>query len=122
MIIKIALQSFSVGSTFIFQLRPKYGIDVSIDYVDSVGNVFEVFHFEWDSFDYDAVVENKKLVEEVVLNTDWDDKAVELLDRKDEWYNLEFFKQSKWRTDFFGLPPEKFKQVIWEEQLYLYIL
>ena len=82
---------------------------------DRDGNVFEVFHFGWDSFDFNAVVENKKLVEEVVLNTDWDDKAVELLDRRDEWYNLEFFEQSKWRTDFFGLPPEKFKQVIWEE-------
>ena len=97
------------------KLKPKYGIDVSIDYVDDKGNVFEVFHFEWDSFEYDAVVENKKLVEEVILNTDWDEKAIELLDRKEEWYNLEFFEQSKWRTDFFGLPPEKFKQVIWEE-------
>ena len=97
------------------KLKPKYGIDVSIDYVDDKGNVFEVFHFEWDSFEYDAVVEKKKLVEEVVLGIDWDEKAVELLDRKEEWYNLEFFEQSKWRTDFFGLPPEKFKQVIWEE-------
>jgi len=97
------------------KLKPKYGIDVSIDYVDHYGNVFEVFHFEWDSFDYDAVVEKKALVEEVVLNTDWDEKAKELLARKDEWYDLEFFEQSKWRTDFFGLPPEKFKQVIWEE-------
>lgn len=97
------------------KLKPKYGIDVSIDYVDNEGNVFEVFHFEWDSFEYEAVIEKKELIQDVILNTDWDMKAKELLDRKKEWYYLEFFEQSKWKTDFFNLPPEKFKQVIWEE-------
>ena len=43
-----------------------------------------------------------------------DYEAKKLLELKDEWYNLEFFEQSKWRTDYFNLPPEKFKQVIWE--------
>lgn len=98
----------------LIKLKPKYGIDVSVDYVDREGNVFEVFHFEWDSFDYTSVVEKKKLIEELVLTTNWDEKAQELLERKNEWYHLEFFEQSKWRTDFFNLPPEKFKQVVWE--------
>ena len=98
----------------LIKLKPKYGIDVSIDYVDNNGNVFEVFHFEWDSFSYEAVVEKKEIVEKVVLERDWDYEAKKLLELKDEWYDLEFFEQSKWRTDYFNLPPEKFKQVIWE--------
>jgi len=99
----------------LIKMNPKYGIDVSIDYVDDEGNVFEVFHFEWDGFEFSSVAEKKVLIENLVLTTDWDEKAKELLARKDEWYDLEFFEQSKWKTDFYGLPPEKFKQVIWEE-------
>ncbi len=28
--------------------------------------------------------------------------------------NLDFFDQTQWRTNYFGLSPEKFKNVIWE--------
>ena len=38
------------------KMKPKWGIDISIDYV-SPDAVFEVFHYEWDSFEYDAVLE-----------------------------------------------------------------
>jgi hypothetical protein len=99
----------------LIKMYPKYGIDVSIDYTDYDGNVFEVFHFEWDSFEYQPIQDMKHKIEEFVLKTDWDDAGKELLKRKDEWFDLEFFEQTKWRTDFFGLPEEKFKQVIWEK-------
>lgn len=39
----------------IIKIRPKWGLDFSIDYADDDGNVFEVLHWEWDSFDYDEV-------------------------------------------------------------------
>jgi hypothetical protein len=97
----------------LIKMMPKYGIDVSIDYVDEIGNVFEIFHYEWDTFEYDKIRIQKMIIEDFVMSTNWDEKANELLDRRDEWYDLEFFAQSKWRTDFFGLPEERFKQVIW---------
>jgi len=95
------------------KMKPKWGIDISIDYV-SEDAVFEVFHYEWDSFEYEAVMEKKLEIEQFVLNLDWDSVALDLWIKRDEWINLNFFEQTKWRTDFFGLSPEKFKNVIWE--------
>src|SRR5688572_19614511 len=37
------------------KLRPKWGLDFSMDYADRDGNVFEVLHFEYDSFVYEEV-------------------------------------------------------------------
>ena len=84
------------------------------DYYVSEDAVFEVFHYEWDSFIYDEVVDKKLEIETFVRNLDWDDAANKLWKIKDEWYNLDFFAQTQWRTDYFGLAPEKFKNVIWE--------
>ena len=97
----------------LIKMKPKWGIDISIDYV-SEDAVFEVFHYEWDSFDYQAVIEKKLEIEKFVLNLDWDDVAKDLWTKKDQWYYLDFFDQTKWRTNFFGLSPEKFKNVIWD--------
>lgn len=94
--------------------RGKWGIDFSIDYVDSTGNSMEIIHFEYDSYHIGEIEEIKEIVEERMLSTDWNDAAVEVLKRKDDWLNLEFFDQSKWKTDFFGLPAERFKMNAWE--------
>lgn len=95
------------------KMKPKWGIDISIDYV-SRDKVFEVFHYEWDAFEFHLVQEKKEELQRFVLNQDWDDVAEVLWKKKDEWLNLPFFEQTKWRTDFFGLSPEKFKDVIWD--------
>jgi len=97
----------------LIRLRPKWGIDFSVDYVDREGRVFEVLHYEWDHFDYEAVMEKKELIEKLALSTDWNDAALKIWSKKDEWAHLDFFAQSKWKTDYFNLEPEKFKDVIW---------
>ena len=69
----------------LIRMRPKWGIDMSIDYVDQDGNVFEIFHYEWDNFDYYSVEEKKEEIEKFALSVDWEDAAASLLKRKAEW-------------------------------------
>ena len=80
----------------------------------SKGNVFEVFHYEWDDFQVETVQRKKIEIEQLVLSTDWEEKAQELLARKDEWCELDFFEQSDWKANFYGVTPERFKNIIWE--------
>ena len=97
----------------IIAMRPKWGLDFSMDYVDREGNAFEVLHWEWDSFDYDEIQRVKSQVEPKLLNTDWADAAKQLLKRKSEWFDLDFFGQSDWKCKYFGIVKERFKMVIW---------
>lgn len=96
------------------RIRPKWGIDFSIDWADRAGNVFEIFHYEYDSFDYDEIVAVKEKVENVIVSTDWDQAARDLLARKSQWHSLDFFAQSAYKCQYFGLAPEQFKMVLWE--------
>jgi hypothetical protein len=98
----------------LIKMKPKWGIDISIDYV-SENSVFEVFHYEWDSFNFDFVEKKKLEIETFVVNQDWDSVAKKLWKKRKDWLYLDFFEQTKWRTNYFGLSPEKFKNVIWEE-------
>jgi hypothetical protein len=95
-------------------LRPKWGLDFSMDYVDRNGNVFEVLHWEYDGFDLDEIQNIKIQVEPVLLNIDWDDAAEQMLSRKAEWHHLDFFTQSAWKCKYFGITNERFKMVAWD--------
>ncbi len=111
------LKRFAELNNQIYKLtnyRGKWGVDFSMDYVDSLGNSMELIHFEYDSYSLDEIEEIKGKVEEKISLVDWTQAAKLILERKEEWINLEFFQQSKWKTDFFGLPAERFKMNAWE--------
>ena len=97
----------------VIQMRPKWGLDFSIDWADDSGNVFEIFHYEYDSFDLHEIDQIKQQLECMFLNMDWHAAASELLRRKSEWHHLNFFEQSDYKCAFFGLPSEQFKMVVW---------
>ena len=97
----------------LIRYRGKWGVDFSLDYADEQGNAMELLHFEYDSYNLDQILQVKEIVEETILNTDWDTSISEMLKKKDEWIDLDFFKQSKYKTDFFGLPEERFKMTAW---------
>ena len=98
----------------IIAMRPKWGLDFSMDYVDRKGNAFEVLHWEYDGFDYEEICAVKELVEPKLLAIDWNEAAAYLLKYKHEWHHLEFFAQSDWKCDYFGINKERFKMVIWK--------
>jgi hypothetical protein len=56
----------------------------------------------------------KEKIEPILLSIDWLDAGKQLLKRKDEWHHLEFFEQSDWKCNYFNVPKERFKMVIWE--------
>ena len=95
-------------------MKPKWGLDFSIDYCDRDGNVFELLHWEYDGFEYNEIADKKARMEEFLLNQYWDERARTMLERKDEWHKLDFFEQSEWKTRFFGIDKERFKMVLWK--------
>ncbi|MEQ1816220.1 MAG: hypothetical protein ABL861_07070 [Nitrosomonas sp.] len=98
----------------IIKMRPKWGLDFSMDYADRAGNVFEVLHWEYDGFDFEEVAERKCQLEVKFAATDWDEAAARILKQKDQWHHLDFFAQSDWKCNYFGIVKERFKMVIWE--------
>jgi hypothetical protein len=98
----------------VIAMRPKWGLDFSMDYVDQQGNAFEVLHWEYDGFSYEEIEAVRKSVEPLLLKVDWDDAAQQLLKAKDQWHHLDFFAQSDWKCQYFGIVKERFKMVLWK--------
>lgn len=97
----------------IIAIRPKWGLDFSMDWVDRQGNAFELLHWEFDSFNYEEICAVKESIEPVLLSIDWNDAAKDLIKYKDNWHHLDFFAQSDWKCEYFGISKERFKMVIW---------
>jgi len=97
----------------LINLRPKWGIDFSVDYSDVEGNTIEVIHYEHDEFNYEAIEIRREKVENLFLTTDWDDVAKEMLKRKDQWQELDLFAQGDWKCEFLGIPTDSQKKISW---------
>jgi hypothetical protein len=98
----------------VISLRPKWGLDFSMDWVDQQGNAFEVLHWEWDSFNYEEICAVKETIEPILVAIDWQDAGQQILTHKGSWHHLDFFAQSRWKCEYFGIPEERFKMVAWK--------
>ena len=98
----------------VISIRAKWGLDFSMDYVDRQGNSFEILHWEWDSFSHEEISIVKQEIEPTLANIDWDDSVNHLIKYKEKCHHLDFFAQSDWKCNYFGVPKERFKMVIWK--------
>ena len=98
----------------VLQQRPRWGLDISLEYILADGTMFEILHWEYDSDQWEPIEELRQLYEPKILSIDWEDGAQQILKRKAEWHHLSWFPQSKYKCDYFGFVPENFGQVLWK--------
>jgi hypothetical protein len=98
----------------LIHMKPKWGIDISIDYVDQ-HRAYEVFHYEWDDFDYDIVLRQQLKIEQMIQSVDWHDFAHMLWRVRDQWWHLDFATQSQYKCNLLGLEGERFKLIVWNK-------
>ncbi len=95
-------------------MRPKWGLDFSIDYCDREGNVFELLHWEYDGFDYNEVADKKEIMDEFLRTRTGMNGQRPCWNARMSGINWAFFEQSEWKTEFFGIDKERFKMVLWK--------
>jgi len=82
-------------------IQPKWGIDFSLDWVDTDG-CMEVIHIEQDFFNVNQAEEAKIKLETIIDTTDWEHGARMLQTRKHEWEHLSSDDHSDYKARFFG--------------------
>jgi hypothetical protein len=98
----------------VIQQRPRWGLDFCVEWIDRSGNVFEILHWEYDTFNYEEIEELRQRYEEKFMTTDWEAGARYLLAKKSEWHGLGWIPQSTYKCNYFGVIPENFGQVPWK--------
>jgi hypothetical protein len=97
----------------VLQIKPKWGLDFAIESISVNGTIFEILHFEHDFFEYQQFLEMKLSYQDLFVNADWADMAQQVYRHRSQWQHLDFFPQSRWKCEFFGVVPEKFGNTIW---------
>ena len=88
----------------LLKIKPKWGIDISMEYQWPDGDITELFHIEIDKNNLDEILEWKSKIENIVLNSDWKEIAMGIMDRRHEWVSMNADDQSDWLCRYVGLP------------------
>jgi hypothetical protein len=85
----------------LLNIKPKYGIDFSLDYV-AQNIVMEIIHIEQDFETVEEANAAKQKLECIIESTDWAQGAQDLIKRKSEWINLSSDDHSDYKAQYFG--------------------
>lgn len=85
----------------LLDIKPKYGIDFSLDYVDD-SYVMEVIHIEQDFHTLEEANAAKQKLERIIERTDWDKAVLDLRTLKHKWIGMSSDDQSDYKARFFG--------------------
>lgn len=85
----------------LLNIVPKWGLDFALDCYDN--NAFEVIHIEVDYRSYEQAQSAKIHLEKQILDTDWNDFAKQIYNKREEWAGLTGFAQNDWKAVYWGL-------------------
>jgi len=85
----------------LLKIKPKWGIDFSLDWVDTE-DVIEIIHIEQDFNSYEEANVAKRAFEALVMSTEWEQSAKDLLRIKPQWQHLSSDDQSDFKAKFFN--------------------
>lgn len=86
-------------ASFLLQTRVKWGFDFALDAVKD-GEIFEVLHIEFDSYDYEYFTNRFINFDYVVRHTDWYDAADRIWANRTQWQSLKGFAQNDWKANY----------------------
>ena len=100
-----AEQLYTLKSTvpqagYLLQTKKKWGFDFALDAVTEDGEIYEVIHIEYDSYDYDIFAEKIYNFETLVHSTDWYKAARVIWNTKETWSLLTGFEQNHWKANY----------------------
>lgn len=89
----------------LLQIKPKFGLDINLEYTLSDGTILDLFHYEED---FPAVNNNTTEariceIEYLVKNTDWDEIARQLVEKRDEWSQMTGDDENDYKARLVGL-------------------
>jgi len=91
------------------RLKPKWGLDFALEYYNNT-DALEVLHIELDYNNYEQALKIKDLLENKILNTDWQDFVNSIKLKKDQWFSLPGMEQNDWKARHWGLKKAEFTQ------------
>lgn len=80
--------------------KQKWGLDFALDCVSTSGEVFEVLHIEYDSYNFGRFVESKDQLEAFITSTDWAHIAEKIWNLRNEWQHLPGSEQNHWKSNY----------------------
>jgi len=87
---------------YLLKCPVKWGLDLSLDFVDNNGNLTEVIHIEIDTKHYHEFLSQKEKLQTLVLSTDWEHFYKFLDQHRKKWDRLEGFDQNNWKARHLG--------------------